>query len=200
MKNALFFGSFNPIHIGHLALAQFALNFGGADAVTLVVSPQNPFKDEAELAPAQERLRMARLATEQDCRISVSDIEMRLPHPSYTINTLEALEAQNPGLDYAILMGEDNLAGLPRWHRAKELIAGRTFIVYPRPGYDADARIVEEVGGTVQRLAAPQMDISSSMLRQWIRQGKSIRHFVPPGVEDVATRLYLGEAGQKVRK
>ncbi len=197
MRDALFFGSFNPIHMGHLALAQFALNFGDVDAVTLVVSPQNPFKSEAELAPAQERVRMARLATEQDSRISVSDIEMRLPQPSYTINTLEALEAKNPELDYAILMGEDNLAGLPRWHRADELIAGRTFIVYPRPGYDADARIVEEMGGAVRRLAAPQMDISSSMLRRWIGQGKSVRHFVPTGVEEVATRLYRGGAGQK---
>lgn len=197
MRDALFFGSFNPIHMGHLALAQFALNFGDVDAVTLVVSPQNPFKSEAELAPAQERVRMARLATEQDSRISVSDIEMWLPQPSYTINTLEALEAKNPELDYAILMGEDNLAGLPRWHRADELIAGRTFIVYPRPGYDADARIVEEMGGAVRRLAAPQMDISSSMLRRWIGQGKSVRHFVPTGVEEVATRLYRGGAGQK---
>lgn len=197
MRDALFFGSFNPIHMGHLALAQFALNFGDVDAVTLVVSPQNPFKSEAELAPAQERVRMARLATEQDSRISVSDIEMRLPQPSYTINTLEALEAKNPELDYAILMGEDNLAGLPRWHRADELIAGRTFIVYPRPGYDADARIVEEMGGAVRRLDAPQMDISSSMLRRWIGQGKSVRHFVPTGVEEVATRLYRGGAGQK---
>lgn len=191
MTTALFFGSFNPIHIGHLALAQFALNFGGVDTVTLVVSPQNPFKEGGELAPAQERLQMARLSTRQDDRISVSDMEMRLPHPSYTINTLEALEAQRPELEYAILMGEDNLAGLPRWHRAEELIAGRTFIVYPRPGYEADAGIVEAMGGTVRRLSAPQMDISSSMLRKWVKQGKSIRHFVPPEVEEAAMRLYI---------
>ena len=109
MRTALFLGSFNPVHVGHLMLAQYVLNFGGVDDLWLVVSPQNPFKSQSGLAPADVRLRMAELATGADDRIRVSDVELRLPQPSYTINTIDALEAENPGRDFIIVMGGASL-------------------------------------------------------------------------------------------
>lgn len=190
MRTALFFGSFNPIHIGHLALAQYVLNFGDVDEVWLVVSPHNPFKSPKDLAPAEVRLEMATHATAADDRIKVVDIEMRLPQPSYTINTLDALAKSFPNRDFAIIMGDDNLEGLPHWREAQRLINGRTFIVYPRPNCHAEAKPIEEMGGKVVRLDAPQMDISSTMIRKWVSEGKTPRHFVPNEIIDTVVKTY----------
>lgn len=190
MTTALFFGSFNPIHIGHLALAQYVLNFGDVDKVLLVVSPQNPFKEQKDLAPARERLRMAQLATEHDERIAVTDVEISLPQPSYTINTIDALEGRHSGEKFAIIIGGDNLAGLPRWREAARLVNGRRFIVYPRRGYECSADVVLSMGGSVDILQAPQMDISSTQVRQWIAAGKDVRHFVPNEALSLAETLY----------
>lgn len=190
MTTALYFGSFNPIHIGHLALAQYVLNFGNVDKVLLVVSPQNPFKEQNGLAPAHDRLRMAQLATECDKGIEVSDIEFFLPQPSYTINTIDALERQRSGEKLAIIMGGDNLTGLPRWREADRLIKGRRFIVYPRRGCECSTDTVRSMGGSVDVLNAPQMDLSSTMIRQWIAEGKDVRHFVPNEALELAQRLY----------
>lgn len=190
MTTALFFGSFNPIHIGHLALAQYALNFADVDEVWLVVSPHNPFKSPKDLAPADTRLRMAQLATADDERIKVVDVEMRMPQPSYSIKTIDVLESQYPDRNFSIMMGDDNLDGLPKWREAERLIDGRTFIVYPRPGYRPDPTPVTKMGGIVKRLDAPQIDISSTMIRQWLSEGKSIRHFVPDVVLQLAESTY----------
>lgn len=190
MTTALFFGSFNPIHIGHLALAQYVLNFGDVDKVLLVVSPQNPFKEQRDLAPARDRLRMAQLATEHDERIIVTDVELSLPQPSYTINTIDALEGRHKGEKFAIIIGGDNLAGLPRWREASRLVKGRHFIVYPRRGYECPADTVLSMGGSVDILQAPQMDISSTLIRQWIAAGKDVRHFVPNEALTLAGTLY----------
>ncbi len=190
MVTALFFGSFNPIHIGHLALAQYALNSGVAEDVWFVVSPHNPFKSAADLAPAETRIGMVRMATEGDERMRVEDIETRLPQPSYTINTLDALEREYPGREFVILMGEDNLEGLVGWREAERLIGGRTFVVYPRLGVEADGRKVEAMGGKVVRLDAPRIEISSTQIRRWIGEGKRVRHFVPDQVVEMAEKIY----------
>lgn len=193
-RTALFFGSFNPIHNGHLMLAQYVLNNCGVDDVWLVVSPQNPFKKVAGLADAEKRIQMAKLATELDEHISVCDIELSLPIPSYTINTITALEEQNPGRQFVIMMGGDNLAGLPRWCEAQRLINGREFIVYPRPGETTDTSVVEAMGGRVTLLKeAPLLNISSTMIRQWVAQGMSVRHFVPDGAAVMAEEVYKGD-------
>lgn len=190
MRTALFLGSFNPVHVGHLMLAQYVLNFGGVDDLWLVVSPQNPFKCQSGLAPADVRLRMAELATGADDRIRVSDVELRLPQPSYTINTIDALEAENPGRDFIIVMGGDNLAGLPRWREADRLIRGRRFIVYPRPGEATDSSQVEALGGSVSILNAPMVELSSTQIRRWIADGVSVRHFVPDLALPLALETY----------
>ncbi len=192
MRTALFFGSFNPIHAGHLMLAQYVLNFGGVDDVWRVVSPHNPFKAQEGLAPAGARLQMAELATAADERIKVCDVELRLPQPSYTINTIDVLEAENPDRHFIIVMGGDNLTGLPRWREAARLVSGREFLVYPRHGADTDTATVESMGGKVRVLHAPMIEISSTRIRQWISDGVSVRHFVP----DEALRLALDTYGR----
>ncbi len=190
-RTALLFGSFNPIHNGHLMLAQYALNHSVADDVWLIVSPQNPFKAIEGLADANARVQMVRLATVDDKHISVCDIELSLPIPSYTINTITALEGQHPDRQFIIMMGGDNLAGLPKWREADKLINGREFVIYPRPGETTDVSTVEAMGGKVTLLKdAPLLNISSTMIRQWIAKGMSIRHFVPDGVVSMAEETY----------
>lgn len=190
MRTALFFGSFNPIHVGHLMLAQYVANFGGVDDVWLVVSPQNPFKEQKDLAPAGVRLKMAQLATAADPKISVTDVELTLPQPSYSINTLDALEARHPDREFVIVMGADNIAGLPRWREAERLIKGRTFLVYPRDGGIPDHSEVEALGGKVVELRAPQVEVSSTMIRKWIAEGVDVRHFVPNEALVLARETY----------
>lgn len=176
----LFLGSFNPIHNGHLMLAQYMANFGGVDEVWFIVSPQNPFKQDSTLAPAHDRVEMVRRATEATPYLRVCDIELSLPVPSYTINTLRALEARHSNNNFTIIMGGDNVSGLPRWFEAEEILRHR-IIVYPRPGYNIERNIKENEllsKSDISITEAPQIDISSTMLREWIAKGKSIEHFV----------------------
>ncbi len=189
-KTALFFGSFNPIHMAHLMLAQYVLNFGNVSELWFVVSPHNPFKRQADLAPAEDRVRMVELATEADENMRVCDVELRLPVPSFTVRTLEELERLYPEREFVLVMGGDNLGGLPKWREAEIVVGGREIIVYPRPGQEVDAQEVEDMGGRVTILEAPQMDVSSTMIREWIKRGVGIRHFVSREVED-----YIEEKG-----
>lgn len=173
MRVGLFFGSFNPIHVGHLMLAQYMVNFADVDEVWLVVSPQNPFKQDVELADTQHRLNMARLAVGDNEKIKISEIELSLPKPSYTIDTLRALEKEYPEIEFSIIMGADNLLGLNRWKEAETLLSRYRIIVYPRPGYEAK----EPEGAHIEIVDAPQVDISSTQLRRWIGEGRSVLYF-----------------------
>lgn len=173
MRVGLFFGSFNPIHVGHLMLAQYMVNFADVDEVWLVVSPQNPFKQDVELADTQHRLNMARLAVGDNEKIKISEVELSLPKPSYTIDTLRALEKEYPEIEFSIIMGADNLLGLNRWKEAETLLSRYRIIVYPRPGYEAK----EPEGAHIEIVDAPQVDISSTQLRRWIGEGRSVLYF-----------------------
>lgn len=173
MRVGLFFGSFNPIHVGHLMLAQYMVNFADVDEVWLVVSPQNPFKQDVELADTQHRLNMARLAVGDNEKIKISEVELSLPKPSYTIDTLRALEKEYPEIEFSIIMGADNLTGLNRWKEAETLLSRYRIIVYPRPGYEAK----EPEGAHIEIVDAPQVDISSTQLRRWIGEGRSVLYF-----------------------
>lgn len=173
MRVGLFFGSFNPIHVGHLMLAQYMVNFADVDEVWLVVSPQNPFKQDVELADTQHRLNMARLAVGDNEKIKISEVELTLPKPSYTIDTLRALEKEYPEIEFSIIMGADNLMGLNRWKEAETLLSRYRIIVYPRPGYEAK----EPEGAHIEIVDAPQVDISSTQLRRWIGEGRSVLYF-----------------------
>ncbi len=174
MVIGLFFGSFNPIHNGHLMLAQWMANFGGIDEVWFVVSPQNPFKADKTLAPAADRVEMVRLAVEGSPNLKVCDVELSMPIPSYTANTLDKLQKLHPTYEFAIIMGGDNVNGLTRWYRATDVLQHR-ILVYPRP----NSTYTDIPNSRIELTNAPQIDISSTMLRQWISEEHNIAHFTP---------------------
>jgi nicotinate-nucleotide adenylyltransferase len=176
----LLFGSFNPVHIGHLILAEHFATRTDLAEVWLVVSPQNPFKVGSELLPEAQRLRMVELAIAGSPRLRAEAIEFDLPRPSYTIATLDALRQRHPTTDFVLLMGGDNLPSLPRWQHADRLLAEFDIYVYPRPGTP-----VPDLAPfpRVQVMQAPLLDISATYIRQSMRQGQSIRYLVPAVVE-----------------
>jgi nicotinate-nucleotide adenylyltransferase len=176
----LLFGSFNPIHIGHLILAEHFATRTDLSEVWLVVSPHSPFKEAASLLPDTERLRLVELALAGNPRLRAEAIEFNLPRPSYTIATLDALREQYPAHDFVLLMGGDNLSGLPRWQEAARLLAEVDIYVYPRPGAGLPAL---DAFPRVQIMAAPLLDISATYIRESLRTGRSIRYLVPSAVE-----------------
>ncbi len=175
MKIGLFFGSFNPVHMGHLIIAQTALNAGGLDYVWMVVSPQNPFKVKKNLLPEYERLRMVELATEDNDRLLASNVEFSLPQPSYTIDTLTHLRDRYRSYEFSIIMGQDNLQYLHKWKNYEALLKYYPLLVYPRPGTSASQF---DDHPQVRSFAAPLLDISASYIREQIRSGKSIQYLV----------------------
>lgn len=183
----LLFGSFNPIHVGHLILANHLATRTDLDAVWLVVSPQSPFKVGEELLPEQARLQLVQLAIAGNERLRALDVEFSLPKPSYTINTLDELRRQHPATEFVLLMGGDNLPGLPRWKSAERLTTEFAVYVYPRPGY----ALPEPLPPRVRVVEAPLLDISATFIRQSLRTGQSIRYLVPEPVErEIQTQGY----------
>jgi nicotinate-nucleotide adenylyltransferase len=176
MKTGLYFGSFNPIHIGHLAIANFMIEFTDLDQLWFVVSPQNPLKEKRSLLKDYHRLEMVRLAVEDDDRFRASDIEFKLPTPSYTIDTLAYLEEKNPGREFQLVMGADGLRTFHKWKHAELIVKKYHRLIYPRPGKGMDTSS-ELLNATL--VNAPLMEISSSIIRKAIREGKDVRHLVP---------------------
>ncbi|MDR0954654.1 MAG: nicotinate (nicotinamide) nucleotide adenylyltransferase [Rikenellaceae bacterium] len=181
----LYFGSFNPIHIGHTAIANYAMASGIADELWLVVSPQNPFKPTDSLVSATDRVEMARLAIEQSDlaeQIVVSDVELHLPIPSFTIQTLETLWESYPEYQFSILMGSDNFASVGKWKESARILARCPLYVYDRPGCPF-AEVPVEMAVAVHRLTeAPLLEIGSTRLRKMLFDGQYIPALLPPGV------------------
>ncbi|MCF6332814.1 MAG: nicotinate-nucleotide adenylyltransferase [Draconibacterium sp.] len=177
LKIGLYFGSYNPIHIGHLAIANYIVEFIGIDQLWFVVSPQNPFKRKANLLDDYQRLEMAHRAVEEDDRLRVSNIEFNLPKPSYTVDTLAYLKDQHPNYQFVILMGSDNLENFHKWKNYETIIENYGVIVYPRPGFDKSKAQFHKNITIVEN--APLMEISSSFIRNAIKGGKDVRHFLP---------------------
>ena len=181
MKTGLFFGSFNPVHIGHTAIANYFVEYAGLREVWFVVSPHNPLKERATLLAEYHRLELVRLALEDDPRFRASDIEFRLPKPSYTIDTLAYLTEKYPKREFVLIMGADNLVTLHKWKNFEELIRRYEIVVYPRKGSETTTlhpsleKILPQARITVT--GAPEMEISSSFLRQAIKEGKDMRFF-----------------------
>ncbi len=184
MKIGLYFGSFNPIHVGHLIIANHVINETDVQQIWLVVSPQNPFKQEGSLLNEYHRLHLAQLAVEEDNRFRVADIEFKLPRPSYTIDTLVYLQEKYPQHEFCIIMGSDSFQNLPKWKNADLLIRDYSFIVYNRQG----AEVKDQFNAKLNILNAPLLTISATLIRQNIQQGKSIRYLVPDKV-----RMYIEE-------
>ncbi len=179
MKTGLFFGSFNPIHIGHLVIANYMAGFTGLKEVWLVVSPHNPLKNKNGLTNMYDRLEMAKLATETSDHIKVSDIEFGLSQPSYTVDTLAFLQEKYPGKEFVLIMGADNLSSLKKWKNYEVLLKNYQIYVYPRPGVDLSEW---ENHPAITITETPQMDISSTFIRKALKEGRNVQYFVPDKV------------------
>jgi nicotinate-nucleotide adenylyltransferase len=180
MKVGLYFGSFNPIHIGHLIIANHVLNETDLQKIWFVISPQNPFKASDSLLNEYDRLHLVRKAVEEDNRLKASDIEFSLPKPSYTIHTLTYLKEKNPSYDFHLIMGSDSFQNLGKWKNAEAIIKNYPLIVYKRPGFEVD----NKGNANVQVMDAPLLEISATHIRELIKSGKSIKYLVPPKVEE----------------
>lgn len=178
-KIGLFFGSFNPIHNGHLMIASYMVEFTGLSQVWFVVSPQNPFKEKNTLLADHHRLVLVNLVAEDDRRFKSSNIEFKLPKPSYTIDTLTYLAEKNPSKEFILIAGSDIFPTFHKWKNWEELMKQYAFLIYPRPGFQENKLSANSAFHIVN---APQITISSSFIRAGIKEGKNMRYFLPEKV------------------
>jgi len=184
MKIGLYFGSFNPVHTGHLIIASHILNETELEKIWFIVSPQNPFKSNHTLLNEYNRLYLLKVATEDDSRIRVSDIEFTLPRPSYTAVTLAHLQEKYPEHQFSIIMGSDSFQNLHKWKNYEAIVANYPIYVYPRPGFD----ISNTIGAKLNIVDAPLLQLSATQIRRLIKEGKSIRYMVPGKVREEIER------------
>lgn len=176
----LFFGSFNPVHVGHMIIANFMATRTDLDQVWLVVSPQNPLKKKSSLARDHDRLHLVRLAIGDNLQLRASDIEFHLPQPSYTVDTLAYLREKYPQHQFVLIMGGDNLATLHRWKNFEILLRDYELYVYRRPGYTIPEEMEKQPA--VRFFDAPLMHLSASYIRQCLAEGASVQYLVPESV------------------
>lgn len=181
MKVGLFFGTFNPIHIGHLIIGSYMVEFTDLGEVWFVVTPHNPLKEKQSLLPDLHRYRMVEEATEDYPRLKPSNIEFGLPQPNYTINTLAYLSEKYPENEFVLIMGEDNLKTLHKWKNYEALLENYAVYYYPRI-YSETQDDQMPIKGKLHRVEAPVVEISSTFIRNAIKQKKDIRAMLPPGV------------------
>ncbi len=185
-KIGLFFGSFNPIHIGHLILATYILEHSDMQELWFVVSPQNPFKDKKTLLKDHNRLDMVQLAIKNYPKMRASNVEFSLPTPSYTIDTLTYLQEKHPDYSFSLIMGEDNLKSLHKWKNYELLLKNHQIIVYPRIlGEDISTPLnVTELKNheNIHQIDAPIIELSATEIRNMIKEGKNTRPMLPPEV------------------
>ncbi len=179
MKIGLYFGSFNPIHIGHMIIANYIVEHTDIEQLWLVVTPHNPHKNKKSLAGNHDRLHMVNLAIEGNNKLKASNIEFNLPQPSYTIDTMTHLKERYQKHEFALVMGGDNLASLPKWKNYERLIENYQIYVYKRPTHEV-TDLAEHPNITM--CEAPMLDISSSYIRKLIRDKNSIKYLVPDSV------------------
>ena len=178
MKIGLYFGSFNPVHVGHLIIANHILNETPFERGGFVVSPQNPFKSEKNLLNENHRLHLVRIATDDDPRIRASDIEFSLPKPSYTSTTLAYLSEKFPEHEFSIIMGSDSFQNIQKWKNPETILGHYHIYIYNRPGFETDITHMK----MVEKLDAPLLQISATHIREYIRNKKSVRYMVPDKV------------------
>ena len=181
MKIALFFGSFNPIHIGHLILANYIVEHTDLDELWFVVSPQNPLKSKKSLLHDHDRYDMVEMAIKNYPKMRVSDIEFSMPRPSYTIDSLTYLRERYPKYTFGLIMGEDNLVSLPKWKNYETLIKNHQIIVYPRVlAQHTDKEVITQEN--ICKINAPIIELSATEIRKMIREKKNVRPMLPPEV------------------
>ncbi len=181
-KIGLFFGSFNPIHIGHLIIANTMLENTDLHEVWFVVSPHNPLKKKSTLLHEFDRMYMVERAISDNYRMRGIDIEFHMPRPSYTIDTLMYMVERWPDKHFVLIIGEDNLPHFHKWKNYEQILANFELYVYPRPGITDDAQIKNHP--SIRMVDAPLLDISATFIRNLIRNEKSAKYLLPPEVED----------------
>ena len=184
MKVGLFFGSFNPIHHGHLIIASHILNEGLAEKIWFIVSPHNPLKETTSLLNENLRLHLIKLAIEEDLRMQASDIEFYLPRPSYTAVTLAHLTEKYPQHEFSVIMGGDSFQNIEKWKNYKYIIENYNILIYNRPGFIINA----ELNKRLTLLDAPLLEISATLIRNLIRNKKSVRYLIPEKVTEEIER------------
>jgi nicotinate-nucleotide adenylyltransferase len=185
-KIGLFFGTFNPIHVGHLILAEYLQVRTDLDEVWLVVTPHNPFKNRSNLLPDRERLHLVNLALEGHEHLRSSDIEFGLPQPNYTAQTLAYLREKHPELDFSIIMGEDNLRTMYKWRNVESILENHRILAYPRHT-DMPAEEMEKLlqnYTNVELVDAPKIEISATLIRKSFVEGKPLKNLLPKVVFD----------------
>lgn len=191
MKIGLYFGSFNPVHIGHLIIAQHMANNTDLSEVWFVVSPQNPFKQSQVLLNENHRLHLVRLAIEGNPQLNSSNVEFKLPRPSYTVDTLAYLEEKYPGREFVLIMGSDSFQNFPKWKNADVIARRNAIYIYKRPGFEVN----NSIEAKIKTVDAPLLEISSTHIRYLIASGKSIRYLVADIVrEEIASQHYYQSA------
>lgn len=178
MNIGLYFGSFNPIHIGHLIIANHILNETDINRLWFVVSPHNPFKNESSLLNEYQRLNLVQLAIEDDVRLKASDIEYGLPKPSYTSTTLAFLSEKYPDYNFRIIMGSDSFQNLNKWKNPEYIINNYEIYIYKRPGFE----VVNNFNAKIKVMDAPLLELSATQIRQNLKAGKSVRYMLPDNV------------------
>lgn len=180
----LYFGTFNPIHVGHLIIANHMVQYAGLAELWFVVSPQNPLKPKASLLADYHRLALVRIAVEDNYQLKASNVEFDLPQPSYTIHTLVALSEKHPDYDFTIIMGEDNLNTLPKWKNYDQILENYSILVYPRVESDENLSVLKEGRSEliehpkVTMIDAPLMKISASFIRKAVNEGRDVRYLL----------------------
>lgn len=181
LNTGIFSGSFNPVHIGHLALANWLCEFAGLDEVWFVITPHNPLKDRSNLMDDRLRYELVETSIAGYPKFKASDFEFSLPQPTYTIDTLRALEKTYPDRQFHFIMGADNWAFIKRWKESDQLISNYPILVYPRKGYEI--QIPSDIP-SIRKVDAPLMEISSTFIRESLKAGKDVRFFLPEAIRN----------------
>ena len=189
MKTGLFFGSFNPVHMGHMMIANYMVEFTDLQQLWFVLSPQNPLKKKQSLLDDYERLMMIEYALEGDQRFDVCDIEFRMPKPSYTIDTLTYLRELHPSREFVLIMGSDCLQTFHKWKNHVVIQENYQRYVYPRPGFEFKPADFPNI----VLVDAPQIDVSSTFIRDAIRSKRDIQHFLPAKVYQYIMKMHFYE-------
>ena len=181
MKIGLYFGTFNPIHVGHLTIANHIAEYSDLDKVWFVVTPHSPFKKKSTLLDNRQRYEMVYLATKDYLKLEPSDIEFTLPQPNYTINTLTYLKEKHPDYEFALIMGEDNLKSLHKWKNYELILEDYSIYMYPRISEGKiSAPLLEQ--DNIHKVDAPIMELSSTFIRKGIKSGKNVKPMLPEHV------------------